>query len=130
MLCQPLQALRRRKDFLAQSRSQESIATHDLVIDLERRQCLQNGAVINLSTLEFDLLVHLARHRGRVWTRDELLERIWGDVGDDDFDRAVDVEIGRLRKKLHDLPGNPRYIETVRGVGYRWRDETTLPARP
>ena len=58
MLCQPLQALRRRKDFLAQSMSQESIATHDLVIDLERRQCLQNGlVVINLFLLAIQFVL-------------------------------------------------------------------------
>jgi two-component system alkaline phosphatase synthesis response regulator PhoP len=122
------QALSRRRDSLIRSTKGSVITTHDLVIDRERRQCLQNGSPVNLSTLEFDLLVHLARHSGRVWTRDELLQRIWGDVGDA-FDRAVDVEIGRLRRKLGDPPENPRYIETVRGVGYRWRDETTSPAR-
>lgn len=110
-------------------RRSSSIRSHDIVIDTERRQCQQSGQSVDLSALEFELLTHLASHPGRVWTRDELLERIWGDVGDA-FDRAVDVEIGRLRRKLNDSPENPDYIETVRGVGYRWREETTRPDRP
>ncbi len=122
-------ALRRRKNSLRPNESKELMTTHDLTIDLSNRRCLQKGVLINLSALEFDLLVHLARHKGRVWTRDELLEQIWGDVGEA-FDRAVDVEIGRLRKKLGDVADNPTYIETVRGVGYRWCDETTSPDKP
>ncbi len=77
------------------------------------------GASIALTTIEYALLTTLAAHPGRVFTRDQLLERVWGDdyFGDD---HVVDVHITNLRKKLGDSSASPRYIETVRGVGYRF----------
>ena len=77
------------------------------------------GAPVPLSKLEFDLLLVLAQHPGMVFSRERLLDRVWGA----DFfgvDRVVDVHIAGLRKKLRDDPEHPRFIETVRGVGYRF----------
>ncbi len=114
-------ALRRR----GQDQSEDSpgrVAVQDLVIDIPRRQVRRRDIPMELTTLEFELLRHLATNPGRVWTREELLDRIWGDVGEV-FDRAVDMEIARLRKKLGDPVETPRYIDTIRGVGYRWRDD-------
>lgn len=90
-----------------------------LVIDPTRREVTLAGEVVPLTPLEFSLLTTLAAHPGRVFTRAHLLERVWGvDYYGDDH--VVDVHIANLRKKLGDDPSGPRYIETVRGVGYRF----------
>jgi len=75
--------------------------------------------LVELTPREFDLLYALARQPGRVFTREELLQRVWGR----DFlgiDRVVDVHIGTLRRKLEDNPAAPLLIQTVRGVGYKF----------
>ena len=90
-----------------------------LLIDHARRETVLAGQPLTLTPLEFALLTTLAAHPGRVFTRAQLLERVWGDdyFGDD---HVVDVHIANLRKKLGDDSASPRYIETVRGVGYRF----------
>jgi len=90
-----------------------------LLIDHARHEVTLDGAVVPLTTLEYALLTTLAAHPGRVFTRDQLLERVWGAdyFGDD---HVVDVHIANLRKKLGDDPAGPHYIETVRGAGYRF----------
>jgi DNA-binding response OmpR family regulator len=72
---------------------------------------------VELRTLEFDLLVELARHAGRVVTRDQLLERVWG-FSFAGGTRTVDVHVAQVRRKL----ARPELIETVRGIGYRLRE--------
>ncbi|HEX9440917.1 MAG TPA: response regulator transcription factor [Roseiflexaceae bacterium] len=91
----------------------------DLTIDQERHETTLLGQPIALTALEYALLTTLAAHPGRVFTRDQLLERVWGQdyFGDD---HVVDVHIANLRKKLGDDPAAPAYIETVRGAGYRF----------
>ena len=91
----------------------------DLVIDTEKRLVTQHGEAVDLTTTEFNLLVVLARSPGRVFSRMELLERTQG-FAYDGYERTVDVHIKNLRKKVEDDPGNPRYILTVFGVGYRF----------
>ncbi len=90
-----------------------------LRIDPLRREVTGETGPIRLTTLEFDILHALASHPGVVLTRERLLERVWGHdfYGDD---RVVDVHIAQLRKKLGDDAANPRFIETVRGVGYKF----------
>jgi two-component system alkaline phosphatase synthesis response regulator PhoP len=90
----------------------------DLVLDELRHEVTRRGEVVPLTTREFALLATLAAHPGRVFTRAQLLERIWGNEYYDDH--VVDVHVGNLRKKLEDDAAHPRYIETVRGVGYRF----------
>jgi two-component system alkaline phosphatase synthesis response regulator PhoP len=90
----------------------------DLVVDEGRHEVTHRGDVIALTAREFDLVATLAAHPGRVFTRTQLLERIWGDEYYDDH--VVDVHMGNLRKKLEDDTSHPRYLETVRGVGYRF----------
>ncbi len=91
-----------------------------LDVDPERRSVLVDGEPVNLTFTEFELLTILARNPGRAFTRDELLVRVWGEdfYGDS---RTVDVHVRHLREKLHEDPQKPRFIETVRGVGYRFR---------
>jgi len=91
----------------------------DLVIDHARHEVTLDTAVVPLTILEYALLTTLAAHPGRVFTRNQLLERVWGEdyFGDD---HVVDVHIANLRKKLGDDSAAPHYIETVRGAGYRF----------
>jgi DNA-binding response OmpR family regulator len=99
----------------------------DLVIDLGARAVWRHEARIDLSPLEFDLLALLARHPQRVWSRDELLRRVWPNFAEV-IERNVDVRIQHLRKALGDDAGTPSCIETVRGKGYRWlREPSTSP---
>ena len=90
-----------------------------LLIDHARHEVTLDAAVVPLTTLEYGLLTTLAAHSGCVFTRDQLLERVWGAdyFGDD---HVVDVHIANLRRKLGDDPAAPHYIETVRGAGYRF----------
>ena len=90
----------------------------DLVIDEARHEVTVRGAPVALTAREFALLGALAAHPGRVFTRDQLLERVWGNEYYDDH--VVDVHVANLRHKLEDDSARPRYVETVRGVGYRF----------
>ena len=91
----------------------------DLEIDTSAFRLTQSGRPVELTATEFRLLVELAAHRGRVLTREVLLERVWGYdyLGDS---RLVDMALKRLRDKLGDDARDPRYIATVRGAGYRF----------
>ena len=90
----------------------------EVVLDEGCHEVSRRGAVLPLTAREFALLAMLAAHPGRVFTRAQLLERVWGDAYYDDH--VVDVHVGNLRKKIEDDPAQPRYVETVRGVGYRF----------
>lgn len=95
----------------------ERIETHDMVIDVGSRTVYKNQEAIDLTGIEFDLLVALSRRAGRVVTREGLLEAAGrGDVIVSD--RTVDVHISHLRQKLEENPRTPNLIKTVRGVGY------------
>ncbi len=90
-----------------------------LTIDAGRREVRPDGRAVELSALDFDLLVALARAPGRVHTRRQLLEQVWGwDYYGDE--RVVDVHIRTLRRALGDRAGTPELIGTVRGVGYKF----------
>ncbi len=90
-------------------------------IDPSARQVWIDDELVDLTPLEFELLHTLARHRGRVLSREQLIELVWGNdyYGDD---RVADVHIGRLRKKIEVDPANPTLIVTARGAGYRFED--------
>lgn len=91
-----------------------------LVVNLEKRETTRNGAALKLSRKEFDLLAMLVRHPGRVFDRQTLLDRVWGEDAYVD-DRTVDVHIRWLREKIEPEPGKPRHLLTVRGVGYKFQ---------
>jgi DNA-binding response OmpR family regulator len=95
----------------------------DLTIDRAAREALRNGVPVELTRIEFDLLDALSESARLVLTRSQLLERVWGPswFGDD---HVVDVHIANLRRKLGDDPRSPRYVRTVRGVGYRMGPKT------
>jgi len=94
-------------------------ANPGLVIDADRRTVAADGRNISLSRIEFELLTVLASQPGRVFTRENLLDRAWPDGGLV-TDRTVDAHIKSLRRKL----GSPAWIETVRGVGYRLAEKS------
>jgi DNA-binding response OmpR family regulator len=93
----------------------------DLAVDFGRRSVEVRGGDVSLTFVEFEILGALARNPGRVFTRDQLLGRIWGDAAYRD-PRTIDVHIRHLREKLESDAKSPEYIFTVRGVGYRFRD--------
>jgi two-component system, OmpR family, alkaline phosphatase synthesis response regulator PhoP len=92
-----------------------------LRIDADARQVRKDDLSVDLTSTEFDLLHALARHPGRVLSREQLIEQVWGyDYYGDE--RVVDVHIGRIRKKIEDDADEPTLIVTVRGAGYRFED--------
>lgn len=109
--------LRRTKLPVNMVKTKERLEFDDVVIDIKGRTVTKRGVQIDLSPKEFDLLVTLAENEGRVMSREYLLSHVWGEdfYGDD---RTVDVHIRWLREKLEDDPSNPKYIQTVRGIGY------------
>ena len=95
------------------------LARGGLVMDLERHEVSVEGREVRLTPIEYKLLQALMEFPGRVFTRDQLLAHVYAFDEAVVVDRTVDVPIGKLREKLGDDPGRPRYIQTVRGVGYK-----------
>jgi len=91
----------------------------ELVVDRARHQATVGGAAVALTAREFRLLTALLEANGRVLDRDQLLDAVYGRDADGVLDRTIDVHIGRLRDKLGDPAERPRFVITVRGVGYR-----------
>lgn len=89
-----------------------------ITLDLRARRLLSNGNPVPLKPREFDLLAFFLRHPGQVWSREQLLERVWGYEYADP--RTVDVHVRWLRQKIEPDPSTPRYLQTVRGAGYRF----------
>lgn len=103
----------------AEYSSNELIQVGDLVIDLTRHEVRLGGNVLSMKPKEYDLLLFMARHKGKVLSRELILERVWGW----DFSggsRTVDVHVRWLREKIETEPANPQRIITVRGGGYRF----------
>jgi DNA-binding response OmpR family regulator len=97
------------------------LAAHGLQLDLGRRTVEVHGRPVQLTYVEFELLRTLVANPGRVYSRRMLLESLWG-AAEYREPRTIDVHIRHLREKLEEDPGEPEYILTVRGVGYRFRD--------
>jgi DNA-binding response OmpR family regulator len=112
--------LRRPRGKMRAAGEEDSLSFGELSVDRGRREVWLKGVEVSLTAIEFDLLATLASRPGLVFTREQLLSRVWGE---DYFggDHLVDVHIANLRKKIEAEPANPRYVQTVRGVGYRFR---------
>jgi DNA-binding response OmpR family regulator len=95
------------------------LAHKDLTVDLDRLEVRRGGEVVSLTPSEFRLLTALVQARGRVLTRQSLLDSLYGASQGEALERTVDVHIGRLRDKLGEDAMSPRYVTTVRGTGYR-----------
>jgi DNA-binding response OmpR family regulator len=101
---------------------EQPVETAGLRIDGVKRTVHLRGEPVQTTFVEFEILSAMARSPGRVFTRDMLLSRVWGDSAYRD-PRTIDVHIRHLREKLEADPKEPEFIFTVRGVGYRFRDE-------
>jgi DNA-binding response OmpR family regulator len=112
----PRELVARIKAILRRTRSAAPVAP-GLEVDLARRIVRVDGTTLGLTRTEFDILAALAREPGNVVDRPSLLSSVWGPGYSDDH--LVDVHVANLRRKLGDDPEQPRYVETVRGVGYR-----------
>jgi DNA-binding response OmpR family regulator len=97
---------------------QNNLVVGDLVLDPLRRSASRGGMALDLTTVQFDILHGFMRHPGRVFTRNEILE-FFQDHAWEGYDRTIDVHIKNIRKALEPDRDDPRYIQTVRGVGYR-----------
>jgi two-component system alkaline phosphatase synthesis response regulator PhoP len=108
-------ALRRRR------RDGRTVATHfgDVTLDLEGRRIVVGGKEVESTAREFDLLRYFQAHPGVVFTREQLMQQVWG-PGHFGTVRTVDNFVARLRAKIEEDPDQPRHIETVRGIGYRF----------
>lgn len=111
--------LRRRFSEPPEAQLGERLKEGPLAMDLAAREAVWDGNPLPLSRKEFDLLYWMASHRNRVFTREQLLEQIWGYEYSGET-RTVDVHVRSLRKKLEPDPERPQYIQTVRGVGYKF----------
>jgi DNA-binding response OmpR family regulator len=98
------------------------IRADDLVVDLDKRKVWLEGKLVHLTAKEFDLLVQFAKNPGRVYTRSQLLDLVWG-YGHESYQHTVNSHINRLRSKIEKDPANPLYILTVWGVGYKFSEQ-------
>jgi DNA-binding response OmpR family regulator len=119
-----VKAIFRRVDALAASQSEgKLIESGALRIDVEKHEVRIEGKPLELTAKEFDLLLHFAGNPGRVFTRAQLLDRVWG-YSHSGYEHTVNSHINRLRAKMENNPNQPEYIQTVWGVGYKFRDKS------
>jgi len=112
--------LRRAYGELATAAVGDRLRFGEVEIDLERLQVVRRGKVVDLTPTEFRLLRYLVSNPGRPFSRDALIEAVWGYASDLGSDRTVDVHVRHLREKLEDDPADPRWLVTVRGMGYKF----------
>ncbi len=122
-----VKALFRRVDAMADTPAEDNAAlsVNGLEIDPARREVRLDGAELHLTSREFDLLLHFASHPGRVYSRAQLLDLVWG-YGHDGYEHTVNSHINRLRAKIERTPAQPRYILTVWGVGYKFAERADV----
>jgi len=118
-----VRALLRRASIASQADSADVLTVDGLVIDVAKRTVAVRDRPVDLTYVEFELLRTMAGRPGRVFSRQALLEALWGDYAYRE-PRTIDVHVRHLREKLERDPREPEFIFTVRGVGYRFRDQT------
>ena len=118
-----VKAMFRRIDTMSPATAQDPglLGMGDLSIDTLKRKVTLRDKQVNLTAREFDLLAHFAASPGRVYTRGQLLDQVWG-YGYEGYEHTVNSHINRLRGKIEEDPAHPRYILTVWGVGYRFTE--------
>lgn len=104
-----------------ESDAKDRMEIGNLVIDKRRHEVTRDGELVDLTPLEFQILERLASEPGRAWSRNDLLDQVWS-TDYEGYQRNVDPHINRLRLKIEPDPKNPRYVLTVRGVGYKLND--------
>ena len=122
-----VKAIFRRVSAIATGATNSSarIQVGELTIDVERRSVTLHGSDVDLTAKEFELLVHLAQNPGRVYSREQLLDFVWG-YNHSGYEHTVNSHINRLRAKVEADPANPVYVLTVWGVGYKFVDPATM----
>ena len=123
-----VRAIVRRMDRIRDLRQSDPIERFDLTIDAARRRVIRGGDEVTLTPLEFEILITLARSPGVVFSRDDLMDRVWG-YRDYAGGRVVDSHVARIRRKLGDEANEPRYIRTVHGVGYAFLEDQSVRDR-
>lgn len=113
--------IRRVEMTAAPAERKKMLRVGEIAIDLEKRAVVCGGNAVELTATEFDLLVFLASRPGRAFSREELLQHVWG-YSYEGYENTVNVHINRLRAKIEKEPGSPRYILTVWGIGYRFAE--------
>lgn len=113
----------------ASARKQASIEAGAVSIDPDKRIAMLNGVLLNLTAKEFDLLVQFAHNPGRVYTRAQLLDLVWG-LGYEGYEHTVNSHINRLRVKIEEDAAKPKYLLTVWGVGYKFAEAEALITPP
>ena len=116
-----VRALLRRSSMAPQQEKSKRLSAPGLELDAERRTAFKNGAEVELTAREFDIVEMLMASPGKVFSRESLLDMVWGYDYQGDI-RTVDVHVRRIREKLEDDPAKPRYIHTKWGVGYYFKD--------
>jgi DNA-binding response OmpR family regulator len=114
--------LRRAYGELASPSVGDRVRFGEIELDLEQLRVTRGGRPVELTPTEFRLLRYLVNHPNRPFSRASLIEAVWGYTSDVGSDRTIDVHIRHLREKLEDDPASPRWLVTVRGVGYRFED--------
>ena len=118
-----VKAIFRRVDALSSGRKEEPrrLNLGAMTIDVEKRTVIVAGQAVDLTAKEFDLLLQFAEHPGRVYSRQQLLDLVWG-TGHMGYEHTVNSHINRLRGKIETDPAEPEYVLTVWGVGYKFND--------
>ncbi len=111
-----------RRERMHQSLPPQKLMFQNVTIDIQRHEALVRDSSIDLTVIEFNILVTLAKHAGIVLRREQIIQHVWGHdfYGDE---RTVDVNIRRMRQKVEDDVNDPQIIQTIRGVGYKFADE-------
>ena len=115
--------LRRKGAVTKKEENNNRIISGDITVELLKYKVYKNESIIDLTTIEYKLLLLLIKNKGNVLERNLLLEKLWDTDGNFVDGNALTVYIKRLREKIEDDIKNPTYIETVRGIGYRWAKE-------
>jgi DNA-binding response OmpR family regulator len=118
-----VRAILRRMEHIRSQKATGPIEHNGLTIDLQRRRAVLDGDEVGLTPLEFEILITLARDPGVVLSREQLMDRVWG-YRDYAGGRVVDSHVARIRRKLKEDGAEPRFIRTVHGVGYAFRDDS------
>ncbi len=121
-----VRAIIRRMQRIEDMTPSDSVVRSDLTVDAARRRVLKGSEEVPLTPLEFEILLTLARSPGVVMSRDQLMDRVWG-YRDYAGGRVVDSHVARIRRKLGDEAAEPRFIRTVHGVGYAFREDGAGP---
>ena len=117
-----VRATLRRRRIDARALSEQALLEFPgLAIDLARRQVVAQGTPVDLTAAQFDILLLLASHPGWVYSRGQIMETVWGTEFSGDS-RAADMQIRNIREKIEPDPKNPRYVLTVRGIGYKFAE--------